>query len=186
MSSRDLDRLHRLAMEAMEDSSYDELHDASLEEVWAVRDRLEDAIVELVAEQGFRAEFEGVKVCQKCGKRAPARIPGMMTPYVCFGCSPRRREAKWRERGIKLTAEQYDAMNADQGGKCAMCRKADPTGMKLAVDHDHETGQVRALLCANCNSALWEWDHRIERLQQALDYLSRHGQQEAGATSPTA
>lgn len=174
MSSRDLDRLHRLAIEAMEDSSYDELHDAALEEVYGVRDRLEDVISELVAEHGFRAEFEGVKVCRKCGKRAPAREPGWAV-YQCFQCSPRRREAKWRERGMKLTVEQYDAMEASQDGKCAICRMTDPTG-RLAVDHDHETGRVRALLCANCNKSLWVWDHRVERLRQALDYLSRHGQ----------
>lgn len=60
-----------------------------------------------------------------------------------------------------LTPEQYDEMLAEQAGVCAACerpetRKHPVTGLPvpLAVDHDHETGLVRGLLCSRCNFAL--------------------------------
>jgi hypothetical protein len=54
-----------------------------------------------------------------------------------------------REYG--LPASVYDAMEAGQQGRCAICRRRPGGGMKLVVDHDHVTGQVRGLLCNDCN-----------------------------------
>jgi hypothetical protein len=50
-------------------------------------------------------------------------------------------------------------MLADQGGRCAICTRV-PRARRLAVDHDHFTGEPRALLCYTCNKALgwWEFD----------------------------
>jgi hypothetical protein len=67
----------------------------------------------------------------------------------------RGREYRRKKRcetiyGISL--DQYEAMVSHQSGLCAICnRKPDRT---LCVDHSHATGQVRALLCSNCNSML--------------------------------
>lgn len=52
-----------------------------------------------------------------------------------------------------LTVEQYDAMLAEQGGRCFLC-KALPGKKRLAVDHSHESGAVRRLLCSICNTRL--------------------------------
>lgn len=61
-------------------------------------------------------------------------------------------------RKYKMTPEEYDRMYEAQGGKCGICEKQGvPQGMpgeKLVVDHDHETGLVRGLLCYQCNYAL--------------------------------
>lgn len=62
--------------------------------------------------------------------------------------------------GVSL--EQYDEMLAAQHGVCAIClqppsRDVSPMGdkrAKLVVDHNHETGQVRGLLCFDCNVKL--------------------------------
>ena len=54
-----------------------------------------------------------------------------------------------------ITKDQYDKMLSDQGGHCALCDSApcDTPGKKrLAIDHNHETGEVRGLLCRECNS----------------------------------
>lgn len=57
---------------------------------------------------------------------------------------------KYNLRKYGLTVEQYDQLYAHQGGRCAACRRVDD----LCVDHNHETGEVRALLCHGCNTAL--------------------------------
>jgi hypothetical protein len=56
-------------------------------------------------------------------------------------------------RRYGITAQDADAMLAAQGGLCAICGAA-PAGR---VDHDHETGAVRALLCFNCNGGLGQF-----------------------------
>jgi hypothetical protein len=56
-----------------------------------------------------------------------------------------------------MTAMDYDAMLAAQGGRCANpgCRTDAPRGMgRFHVDHDHRTGKIRGLLCNGCNLAL--------------------------------
>lgn len=74
--------------------------------------------------------------------------------------------------GITLT--QYIEMYEAQGGKCSICREADPTGRRLAVDHCHTTGQNRALLCLNCNQGLGKFKDNPELLMAAAQYLSKH------------
>lgn len=49
-----------------------------------------------------------------------------------------------------LTVLQYDNMLKNQGNACALCERT-VTDIKLCVDHDHETGRVRSLLCYRCN-----------------------------------
>ncbi|AQX82044.1 hypothetical protein BWO91_06290 [Plantibacter flavus] len=84
----------------------------------------------------------------------------------------RAKVSTWRNQGIEMTAEQYRAMHADQQGACAICRKTEAqNGKALAVDHDHETGRVRGLLCDQCNIALGRFQDSPENLRRALDYL---------------
>ncbi len=54
--------------------------------------------------------------------------------------------------GINL--EEYERCVRDQDGCCAICDEPQTGDRKLAVDHDHETGEVRALLCTRCNVAI--------------------------------
>jgi len=52
------------------------------------------------------------------------------------------------------TPERYDAQLNAQGGVCAICRREDEVGKRLAVDHDHSDGRIRGLLCGRCNQAI--------------------------------
>lgn len=77
-----------------------------------------------------------------------------------------------------LTPEQYDAMLTEQAGVCAGCerpetRKHPVTGLPvpLAVDHDHETGEVRGLLCSRCNFALGYAQDSAEILRGLASYI---------------
>ena len=63
--------------------------------------------------------------------------------------SASQRAAALRRFGI--TAAVYDVLFASQGGVCAICRGGNKSGRRLAIDHCHETGKIRGLLCASCN-----------------------------------
>ena len=52
-------------------------------------------------------------------------------------------------------------------GRCAICRKS----VDLVVDHCHDTGSVRGLLCHNCNTGLGLFGDSQEVLQKAIEYL---------------
>lgn len=88
----------------------------------------------------------------------------------------RRRYQLGKRYGI--TPEQYDEMLADQSGVCAICcglpDRSNGSGPKrLVVDHNHDTGEVRGLLCWSCNVKL----HALEDIpffRAASQYLIDH------------
>ncbi len=62
-------------------------------------------------------------------------------------------------------------MFARQGGVCAVCLREPTPGISLHVDHDHETGRIRGLLCFRCNNALGDLEDDADRLLAAVAYL---------------
>lgn len=101
--------------------------------------------------------------------------------------------ARWRERNpdadadktlrrkYGITLAQYDALFAAQGGVCALCKKGETTKRRkkgegrerLAVDHCHDTGRVRGLLCFKCNTAIGALGDTEEAAQKVVDYLNK-------------
>lgn len=86
---------------------------------------------------------------------------------------------KIREQNLKkrfnMTNEEYEEMLASQNGLCAIChQKNSKEGERLAIDHDHETGEVRALLCYNCNTLLGHCKENTQILANALSYLLKY------------
>jgi hypothetical protein len=77
------------------------------------------------------------------------------------------------KRKYGLTLEQYGAMADAQKGVCAICLEPRPEDRTLRVDHDHETGVIRGLLCFRCNNALGDFREEYELFQRAADYLDR-------------
>jgi hypothetical protein len=55
-----------------------------------------------------------------------------------------------------LTLDEYDALVARQNGLCAICGEPPikGRGRRLVVDHDHQSGRIRGLLCGACNVAI--------------------------------
>lgn len=81
-----------------------------------------------------------------------------------------------------LTVEQYDAMVLTQGGVCAICRADRPGGKgRWHVDHCHDSGKIRELLCHSCNTGLGAFRDNLTLLQAAVAYLERH---KVGLTTP--
>ena len=86
--------------------------------------------------------------------------------------------AKERERKFGVGAEAYEQMLLAHDGKCGICKREETATrmgkvLTLAVDHDHNTGQVRGLLCSTCNKGLGMLGDTLERAQMAVAYLSR-------------
>jgi hypothetical protein len=77
------------------------------------------------------------------------------------------------KRTYGMTLEDYERMFEAQAGVCAICSEARPEERTLHVDHDHETGMIRGLLCFRCNNALGDFDEEYELFQRAADYLDR-------------
>jgi hypothetical protein len=75
------------------------------------------------------------------------------------------------KRKFGLTPEQYDEMLAAQDGRCMICRRPPAEGKTLDIDHDHETGRVRGLLCRNCNHGVGKFFEDVWLLMAAAGYL---------------
>lgn len=85
-----------------------------------------------------------------------------------------RRRASDREHALwaryRLRPDDYSAMLAAQEGKCELCKRREAK----CVDHDHQTGKTRALLCNGCNSALGVFFDDPVMLRKAADYIETH------------
>jgi hypothetical protein len=117
--------------------------------------------------------------------------------YECISCSLRRAKTNWlkkkdkpeikqwnREKTKKynlknffnMTLEDYNRLVEQQNGLCAICGKVETISNQfgsrpLSVDHDHNTGEVRGLLCSQCNHLLGNAKDSIEILNNAITYL---------------
>lgn len=81
----------------------------------------------------------------------------------------------WRLKSVYgITVEQYNEMLNEQGGCCAICGTNEPTGYNWHVDHNHDTGKVRALLCSQCNQAIGMMKEDVSILRRAIEYLEKH------------
>jgi len=73
-----------------------------------------------------------------------------------------------------LSREDYLVMYEEQQGSCAICgiNETMLNGKRLVVDHCHDTGEVRGLLCVRCNTGIGMLQDNAEILASAVDYLS--------------
>jgi hypothetical protein len=110
--------------------------------------------------------------------------------YQCKECHGGRRN-KWkndnkekrvaweRRSNLKqygITTLDYERILFEQDESCAICGRKDFGSRRVKyffVDHDHQTGRVRGLLCSKCNQAIGLFGDSVENLQKAMNYLSR-------------
>lgn len=83
-----------------------------------------------------------------------------------------KRDARLRAT-FGISANDYDRLYAEQSGGCAICGIGigDGTGRRLYVDHCHDTGAVRGLLCSACNFGLGKFRDNVGLLRKAIKYL---------------
>ena len=138
-----------------------------------------------------KANPERVAAIQKVWREAnPERVAAGKKAWA--EANPERAAATkkaWNEANLKhvrdsmlqnvygLSLPEDAEILEAQDNRCAICGGAPKAeGRRLAVDHDHETGQVRGLLCTRCNPGLGFFMHDPERLRNAIAYLDQWGQ----------
>lgn len=130
------------------------------------------------------------KLCTKCRQdkptsdfSRPARAKDGLQ-YHCKECQNGRLKATYaddsqrkrdymRQLRYGITPQEYSRLNEAQGGTCAICGKECVTGNSLAVDHSHVTGEIRGLLCLNCNQGIGKFFDDPALLLKASQYLSQ-------------
>ena len=119
----------------------------------------------------------GSRRCKDCPPDRPQRPAPHPGPRCYTHHRAKRRadahraHARRVENTYGISGDDYGRLHAPQGGRCAICQRATGKPRRLAVDHNHQTGQVRGLLCSPCNfELLGRYDQAA--LQRALDYLT--------------
>ncbi len=130
------------------------------------------------------------RTCTRCKKTKPVGefyvYKARKIQRVCKECDKAHRrkaarkyrvrettaQRKWQIKNTYgLTLEQYDQMFEEQSGVCKTCGKVNRDGRRLYIDHNHETGKVRGLLCHRCNSLLGFVKDDTAILQNIIAYL---------------
>jgi hypothetical protein len=134
-----------------------------------------------------------LKVCSKCEKEKPLSDYykrsdkfGSGIQSHCKQCIRENRalyvlnnyekiKSLELKRSFGITLKEYNHMFAEQNGCCKICeRHATEFKKMLAVDHDHDTGKIRALLCEHCNHGLGKFRDSADLLEKAKQYLIIH------------
>jgi len=117
--------------------------------------------------------------------------------YLCIPCQKHKQKNSWESRTPKkrleqhlkykygVTHQQFMSSWEQQKGCCAVCREELPDLMAYenrrrmyAIDHNHETGDFRGILCLNCNTLLGMAKDSVKVLQRAIEYLNDKGSYE--------
>ena len=108
---------------------------------------------------------------EKCRQRS--KEYRLNSPEV-YKASVRNSTLK-KKYGIGIT--EYNLILKQQGGSCAICNSRDTKvswSNNLHVDHDHNTGKIRGLLCQPCNVSLGKMNDSPSLLRKAADYIEKN------------
>lgn len=123
---------------------------------------------------------KNLRKCKKCGiikpitdfyKRAN-RKSGFASS--CNICSRGSFKNSRLFHHYNMTQDDWNKMFDLQKGKCLICGKhQSDVHLKFHVDHNHDTGEIRGLLCFKCNVGLGNFDDSVELINNALEYLKK-------------
>ena len=93
-----------------------------------------------------RDRWKSAGVCVTCGNEKERD-----DITLCDVCNQRNKD--WRlSRVYGITRDEYEQLRVSQGQKCAICHEPlELSGRNVHIDHDHETGKARGVLCRQCN-----------------------------------
>lgn len=99
------------------------------------------------------------KICKASGCENKHRSKGYCTRHYIY------------MKDYKISSEEYNSMLESQNNKCAICLNNFDL---LYIDHNHDTGKVRGLLCNNCNTGIGMLKDNFEIVKNAYEYLLRY------------
>lgn len=117
------------------------------------------------------------KPCRRCGKMFSPKAPSEL--YCSDKCKDEAISSRYLEKTYGITIDEYNTLLEEQDNRCAICggegflMDNDRHKVKLVVDHDHNTGVIRGLLCHNCNRAIGLFHDNVNDLESAIKYLKR-------------
>lgn len=106
------------------------------------------------------------RVCIECGQLF---LTAKGNRICSEECSSLRAKNRYYQSNYGMSLEEYRQKSQLQSSRCAICRRE----ANLFVDHCHQTGQVRGLLCSRCNSALGLFMDDLGSLSKAIEYLKK-------------
>jgi hypothetical protein len=114
------------------------------------------------------------KECRRCKKLFSPKAPSHL--YCSQECADWGLVSNYLKRNYGIGFDKYLSLLEDQKKLCKICNgpgftMKDTHNLKLVVDHDHETGKIRGLLCHNCNRGLGLFKDSTKSLQKAVEYL---------------
>lgn len=117
------------------------------------------------------------KACRCCKTEFQPSAPSEL--YCSDLCKDKGNTNAYLKRVYGITYRQYHAMLAEQSGLCKICNgpgflMKDCHKLLLVVDHCHKGGQVRGLLCHNCNRALGLLKDDPAIINRAAEYINNH------------
>ena len=107
------------------------------------------------------------KTAQQWQKNNPEKVKAQIRSTPSYES---QRNYMYKTR-YGITLGTYNTLLEEQRGACAICRKV--VDYLLHVDHCHESGEVRGLLCASCNSYLGKIGDDVETLHRAIMYIQK-------------
>lgn len=128
-------------------------------------------------------ENDGYKKCSKCGidRKADCYYKAKNTKDGYYSQCEKCHRSSYYQRKYGIDADIYDSMIKTQNYSCAICKTTEPQSFGINkdknlfhVDHDHQTGKIRGLLCFKCNTSLGGFKDKIEFLENAILYLKEH------------
>lgn len=127
------------------------------------------------------------KICSHCEKEKSLKDfkknkDGKLGRYsLCKDCQSNRDKTRYTngdsyavrlKKLYGLSSDEYEQLYLEAEGKCQSCGvKEVELSRRLAVDHCHNSGIVRGLLCGKCNTALGQLDDNLEKIASLYSYL---------------
>jgi hypothetical protein len=134
-----------------------------------------------------------MKTCPTCKESKPLQ-DYWKSQYSCIPCTKEKQKNRWASRSPKkrlhqhlkykygVTEEKLIETLDKQNNACAICKESLPDLLVYenrrrgyAIDHNHDSGEFRGVLCTNCNTLLGMAKDNKDILLAAIDYLETNG-----------
>ena len=140
-----------------------------------------------------------MRLCRNCGEDISGthfnrKFCNNTCRYEVYGPKARATATRWREdnyerslrsdhnkhllKNYGITVEDFERMVEVRANRCDICKRTPEEvgdNRRLSVDHCHNTGKIRGLLCRWCNTAIGQLQDSVEVMENAVQYMKENG-----------